>query len=94
MDTPNSIDITPFPTPPAIWKYRAINTKDSQRPGQWSNFATISLGAWANLPNPNSTPTTSTASGESPRPLPAFTLIFALSRILESGRTAITNVRP
>lgn len=42
---PDYIDTTPFPTPPAVWKYRAIYTKDSQRLRQWSNVATISVGA-------------------------------------------------
>jgi hypothetical protein len=46
MDTrPNYTDTTPFPTPPAMWKYRAIYTKDSQRLGQWNNVAEISVGA-------------------------------------------------
>ena len=46
MDTrPNYIDTTPFPAPPAMWKYRAIYTEDSQRMGQWSNVAEISVGA-------------------------------------------------
>lgn len=45
VDTrPNYTDTTPFPTPPAMWKYRAIYTKDSQRTGQWSNVAEISGG--------------------------------------------------
>jgi len=45
VDTrPNYTDTTPFPTPPAMWKYRAIYTKDFQRTGQWSNVAEISVG--------------------------------------------------
>ncbi len=45
VDTrPNYTDTTPFPTPAATWKYRAIYTKDSQRTGQWSNVAEISVG--------------------------------------------------
>ncbi len=45
VDTrPNYTDTTPFPTPAATWKYRAIYTKDSQKTGQWSNVAEISVG--------------------------------------------------
>jgi hypothetical protein len=40
MDTrPDYIDTTPFPTPAATWKYRAIYCQDSQKVGQWSNVA-------------------------------------------------------
>ena len=45
IDTrPNYIDTTPFPAPSAKWKYRAIYTQDSQRVGQWSNVAEITVG--------------------------------------------------
>lgn len=45
IDTrPNYIDSTPFPAPSAKWKYRAIYTEDSQRVGQWSNAAEITVG--------------------------------------------------
>jgi hypothetical protein len=45
IDTrPNYIDTTPFPAPSAKWKYRAIYTEDSQRVGQWSNTAEITVG--------------------------------------------------
>lgn len=41
---PNFIDTTAFPSPAAMWKYRAIYTQDSQRVGQWSNVAEITVG--------------------------------------------------
>ncbi len=45
VDTrPDYTDTNPFPTPAAKWKYRAIYTTDSQRTGQWSNVAEISVG--------------------------------------------------
>lgn len=45
MDTrPNYIDTEPLPTTAAKWKYRAIYTLDSQRIGQWSNVAEITVG--------------------------------------------------
>jgi hypothetical protein len=45
LDTrPNYIDTTPFPTPAATWKYRAIYCEDSQKVGQWSNVAEITVG--------------------------------------------------
>ncbi len=45
VDTrPNYIDTTPFPSPAVKWKYRAIYTRDSQRIGQWSNVAEITIG--------------------------------------------------
>ncbi|MGL4399687.1 MAG: hypothetical protein ACRCXD_07440 [Luteolibacter sp.] len=45
LDTrPNYIDTTPFPTPAAMWKYRAIYCNDAQKTGQWSNVAEISVG--------------------------------------------------
>ena len=47
VDThPNYTDTTPFPTPAAMWKYRASYTKNSQRTGQWRNVAEIKLGGW------------------------------------------------
>jgi hypothetical protein len=41
---PNYIDTEPLPTTAAKWKYRAIYTLDSQRIGQWSNIAEITVG--------------------------------------------------
>lgn len=45
VDTrPDYIDTTPFPAAAAKWKYRAIYTQDSQKTGQWSNIAEITVG--------------------------------------------------
>lgn len=41
---PNYFDTTPFPSPAAHWKYRAIYTEDSQRVGQWSPVVEITVG--------------------------------------------------
>ena len=41
---PNYFDTTPFPSPAAHWKYRAIYTQDSQKVGQLSNVAEITVG--------------------------------------------------
>ncbi len=45
VDTrPDYTDTAPFPSPPAVWKYRAIYTEDSQRTGQWSPVVEITVG--------------------------------------------------
>jgi hypothetical protein len=45
IDTrPNYIDTTPLPSTAAKWKYRAIYCEDSQKVGQWSNVAEITVG--------------------------------------------------
>ena len=45
IDTrPDYTDTTPFPSPPAKWKYRANYCEGSERIGQWSNVAEITVG--------------------------------------------------
>lgn len=41
---PNFTDPTAFPAPPAVWKYRAIYTRDAQKLGQLSQVAAITVG--------------------------------------------------
>lgn len=45
VDTrPNYTDTTPAPATASRWKYRAIYTHDSEKVGQWSNVAEITVG--------------------------------------------------
>ena len=45
LDTrPNHIDTAPIRSPAATWRNRAIDCKDAQRLGQWSNVAEITVG--------------------------------------------------
>jgi hypothetical protein len=45
IDTrPDYTDTTAFPTPPAKWRYRATYCEGSERLGNWSNIAEITVG--------------------------------------------------
>lgn len=42
---PGSLDETPFPAVPAVWRYRAIYHAGGRQVGQWSQPASVTVGA-------------------------------------------------
>lgn len=46
MDTvPNYLDTAPIPPTPAVWRYKAVYRLNDNAVGQWSDIATITVGA-------------------------------------------------